>query len=178
MVSGQPTNMISSPWNVKISILYEKLPEKVSPRTGRKLSENDQLWRCIENDYTQGRRQNANWGGVYIHIFRFCPTSFFWNEVDFKRSQSGRTRIYEYTPPPPISVLATALTTPFKTLLGPKIIHSYCHSYSLFLGAQSSRRVVNLRLSAGCKKKLKLQALVSIWPRATGEVHCVHLCRV
>ena len=39
-------------------------------------------------------------GGVYIHIFRFCPTSFFWNKVDFKRSQSGRTRIYEYTPPP------------------------------------------------------------------------------
>ena len=23
-------------------------------------------------------------GGVYIHIFRFCPTSFFCNKVDFK----------------------------------------------------------------------------------------------
>ena len=49
-------------------------------------------------------------GGVYIHIFKLCPTSFFWNKVDFKRSQSGRTWIYEYTPPPPpISVLATTL---------------------------------------------------------------------
>ena len=25
-------------------------------------------------------------GGVYIHIFRFSLTSFFWNKVDFKRS--------------------------------------------------------------------------------------------
>ena len=25
-------------------------------------------------------------GGVYIHIFRFCPTTFFSNKVDFKRS--------------------------------------------------------------------------------------------
>ena len=24
--------------------------------------------------------------GVYIHIFRFCPTSFFCNKVDFKRN--------------------------------------------------------------------------------------------
>ena len=23
-------------------------------------------------------------GGVYIHIFRFCPTSFFSNKIDFK----------------------------------------------------------------------------------------------
>ena len=35
--------------------------------------------------------------------------SFFCNKVDFKRNESGITRIYEYTPPPPISVLAPAL---------------------------------------------------------------------
>ena len=40
-------------------------------------------------------------GGVYIHIFKFCLARFFWNKIDFKRRQSGKTRIYEYTPPPP-----------------------------------------------------------------------------
>ena len=56
-------------------------------------------------------------GGLYIHIFRSCPTSFFWNKVDFIRSQSGRTWIYEYTPPPPpISVLATALLDTYLLL--------------------------------------------------------------
>ena len=25
-------------------------------------------------------------GGVYIHIFRFCPTDFFWNQRYFKRN--------------------------------------------------------------------------------------------
>ena len=73
----------------------------------------DSRFWTVESDSTseQGvaRALIGGGGGVYIHIFRFCPTSFFWNKVDFKRRQSGRTRIYEYTPPPPISVLATAL---------------------------------------------------------------------
>ena len=50
-------------------------------------------------------------GGVYIHIFGLCPTNFFWNQLYYKQLYyySGRTWIYEYTPPPPISVLAPAL---------------------------------------------------------------------
>ena len=36
--------------------------------------------------HAQGRRNRTLIGGVYIHIFRFCLTSFFWNKVDFKRS--------------------------------------------------------------------------------------------
>ena len=44
-------------------------------------------------------------GGVYSYNYSGSA------RLDFKRSLSGRTRIYEYTPPPPpISVLATALT--------------------------------------------------------------------
>ena len=43
-------------------------------------------------------------GGGGIHIFSFCPTNFFLKsvviKVDFKRNSSGRTRIYEYAPPP------------------------------------------------------------------------------
>ena len=49
-------------------------------------------------------------GCIFIYSGSARLVSFA-NEVDFKRSQSGRTQIYEYTPPPPppISVLATAL---------------------------------------------------------------------
>ena len=39
------------------------------------------FWRIADRQFSsgQGRRYNANWGGGggYIHIFRFCPTSFF-----------------------------------------------------------------------------------------------------
>ena len=34
-------------------------------------------------------------GEVFIHVFMFCPTDFFWIWVDFKRNPSGVTRIYE-----------------------------------------------------------------------------------
>ena len=43
-------------------------------------------------------------GGVYSYI-RVLPDEFLLKSVvitvDFKRNSSGRTRIYEYTPPPP-----------------------------------------------------------------------------
>ena len=47
-------------------------------------------------------------GGVNIQISAFCPTNFFSNQlslefkVDFKRTSSGRTQIYEYSSPPPL----------------------------------------------------------------------------
>ena len=52
-------------------------------------------------------------GGVYSYI-RVLPDLFLLNvnlkTTDYKISQSGRTRIYEYTPPPPpINALVTAL---------------------------------------------------------------------
>ena len=37
-------------------------------------------------------------GGVFIHIFMFCPTSFFWNQIQiyqFEKKLAGRTWIYE-----------------------------------------------------------------------------------
>ena len=37
-------------------------------------------------------------GGVFIHIFMFCPTSFFWNQIQiyqFEKKLVGRTWIYE-----------------------------------------------------------------------------------
>ena len=41
-------------------------------------------------------------GGVYIHIFMFCSTSFFLNQIQidqFEKKLVGQTWIYEYTPP-------------------------------------------------------------------------------
>ena len=50
-------------------------------------------------------------GGVYIHIFMFCPTSFFSNQIQIdqfeKKSVGQNMNICIYTPP--INVLATAL---------------------------------------------------------------------
>ena len=50
-------------------------------------------------------------GGGYSYIL-VLPDEFFFKsvviKVDFKRNSSGRTRIYEYAPPP-INVLVTAL---------------------------------------------------------------------
>ncbi len=49
---------------------------------------------------------------MYIHILMFYPTNSFeinLKTTDFKRYSSGITRIYEYTPPPPINAIATAL---------------------------------------------------------------------
>ena len=51
-------------------------------------------------------------GGVYSYI-RVLPDEFLLKSTvmttDFKRNSSGRTRIYEYAPPPPINALVTAL---------------------------------------------------------------------
>lgn len=52
--------------------------------------------------------------GVYIHTLMICPAGFFSNlEIEFnlKRSSLGRTWIYEYAPPPLISVLVPPMTT-------------------------------------------------------------------
>ena len=51
-------------------------------------------------------------GGVYSYI-HVLPDEFLLKSVvitvDFKRNSSGRTRIYEYAPPPPINALVSAL---------------------------------------------------------------------
>ena len=51
-------------------------------------------------------------GGEYSYI-RVLPDEFLLKSVvirvDFKRDSSGRTRIYEYSPPPQINALVTAL---------------------------------------------------------------------
>ena len=52
-------------------------------------------------------------GGGYSYV-RVLPEEFLLKSVvitvDFKRNSSGRTRIYEYAPPPPpINALVTAL---------------------------------------------------------------------
>ena len=55
-------------------------------------------------------------GRVYSYI-RVLPDKFLLKSTvmttDFKRNSSGRTRIYEYTPPPhpPINALVSALRT-------------------------------------------------------------------
>ena len=45
-----------------------------------------------------------NWRGGCIFIY---PCSRTVKTIAFKRNPFGRTRIYEYTPPPPIIALAT-----------------------------------------------------------------------
>ena len=51
-------------------------------------------------------------GGAYSYI-RLLPDEFLLKSTvmttDFKRNSSGRTRIYEYIPPPPINALVSAL---------------------------------------------------------------------
>ena len=50
-------------------------------------------------------------GGGCIHVFMFCPMSFFskLTYIDLKRNLLGKISIYEYTPLlPPTHVLATA----------------------------------------------------------------------
>ena len=54
-------------------------------------------------------------GGEYLY-FCVLPDEFLLKsvviKVDFKRNSSGRTRIYEYSPPPPpINALVTAQLT-------------------------------------------------------------------
>ena len=53
-------------------------------------------------------------GGEDSYI-RVLPDEFLLKSVvirvDFKRNSSGRTRIYEYAPPPPINALVTALNS-------------------------------------------------------------------
>ena len=50
-------------------------------------------------------------GGGFIHIFMFCPTSFFWNQIQiyqFEKKLVGQNmNIWINTPPN--NVLATAL---------------------------------------------------------------------
>ena len=52
-------------------------------------------------------------GGVYIHIFAFCPTNFFWNQLSLQLiSKEIRRAEREYMnmhPPPPINALVSAL---------------------------------------------------------------------
>ena len=54
-------------------------------------------------------------GGGYIHIFVFCPTNLFWNELKNKEIQKKfvgqNTNIWIYTPLPPINALVTPLVT-------------------------------------------------------------------
>ena len=56
-------------------------------------------------------------GGMYIHIFMFCPTDFFSNWSIWiwfgKKLVAQNTNIWIY--PPPINALATALCTRQKT---------------------------------------------------------------
>ena len=58
-------------------------------------------------------------GGVYSYI-RVLPDEFLLKSVvitdDFKRNSSGRTRIYEYAPPPLINALVTALSMAAQTI--------------------------------------------------------------
>ena len=77
--------------------------------------------------YTWGRTVTkaliGGGGGAYSYI-RVLPDEFLLKSTvmttDFKRNLSGKTRIYEYPPPPPINALVTALTggaLPFILLL-------------------------------------------------------------
>ena len=55
--------------------------------------------------YWQGRNSSVNWGGggEYSYLL-VLPDEFLLKstviKLNFKRNSSGRTRIYEYSPPP------------------------------------------------------------------------------
>ena len=57
--------------------------------------------------------ESVYWGGGAFSYIRVLPDEFLLKSTvmttDFKRNSSGRTRIYEYTPPPPINALVSAL---------------------------------------------------------------------
>ena len=55
-------------------------------------------------------------GGVYVHIFMFCPISLFWSPIDQFDFELKETRLAEHEyinirTPPLINVLVTALNT-------------------------------------------------------------------
>ena len=87
----------------------------------------DNLYRYLAVVISSSYSVNWGGGGVYIHIFVFCPTISFeinLKTTDFKRNSSGIAQIYEYTgtpppPPPPISALATALPVVWPRILLP-----------------------------------------------------------
>ena len=60
----------------------------------------------------QGRNYSVNWGGEYSYLL-VLPDEFLLKSAvikgNFKRNSSGRTRIYEYSPPPPINALVSPL---------------------------------------------------------------------
>ena len=82
--------------NVSLEILYGSIAVLVSnvlkknPRSRNAESKTVGL--------TRGKARALIRGGGYIHIFRFCPTNFFRNKIDFERN-----------PPPPINALASSL---------------------------------------------------------------------
>ena len=53
-------------------------------------------------------------GGVFIHIFMFCPTSFFWNQIQIYQLENKLVgqNMNIWINNPAINVLATALTLP------------------------------------------------------------------
>ena len=72
-------------------------------------------------------------GGAYSYI-RVLPDEFLLKSTvmttDFKRNSSGRTRIHEYAPPPPINALVSALCSLFvqrtPAVLLARIDRSFC----------------------------------------------------
>ena len=51
-------------------------------------------------------------GGVFIHIFMFCPSSFFWNQIQiyqFEKKLVGQNMNIWINTPPPLYTLATTV---------------------------------------------------------------------
>ena len=63
-------------------------------------------------------------GGVYIHIFVFCPTSFFISK-ETSRAEHENMNIH----PPPINALATALTI-IVCFVGVRVVQGRLHAFS------------------------------------------------
>ena len=60
--------------------------------------------------------------GVNIHIFAFCPTNFFWNQLsleliskEIRRAEREYMNMHPPPPPPPINALVTALRVDDET---------------------------------------------------------------
>ena len=67
---------------------------------------------CLSTLFRGETRALIGGGGEYSYLL-VLPDEFLLKsaviKVNFKRNSSGRTRIYEYSPPPPINALVSPL---------------------------------------------------------------------
>ena len=84
-------------------------------------------------------------GGGYIHIFMFCPTSFFSNQIQvsqFEKKSVGQNMNIHFPPPHTINILVTSSCWVLKYLIFPSTV---THSFYSFQFQGMRRNFISYR---------------------------------